>query len=273
MDQSERRWISAVLVLVVAAVIVALLWPPGSRGGRAGRGGPGGDGTGGEEEKGAGGGEGEGAGVEKEKNDKPGAGADMTGEAGQAEAVSIPELGLAVFVDAEGARIVSVREGGPADAAGLAAGDAMTAVDGAPAAGKTAEALAKALGGQVGTQVTVSVRGAGGDARQVTMTRTLAPRPEAKPETVKAPTPTEKAMWDMAAHAVRRMLKEPESARFPQPGVEGTEINLGETRCSVKGYVESSVPAGGRAVSRFRCALRKRTDKEMWSVESVEFLD
>jgi len=105
------------------------------------------------------------------------------------------------------------------------------------------------------------------------MTRALAPQAPAKPKIVKAPTPTEKMMWDMATHAARRMLKEPESARFPQPGVEGTEIQLGETRCVVTGYVDSVVPGGGRAVSRFRCALRKRPGKEMWGVESVEFLD
>ena len=86
--------------------------------------------------------------------------------------VSFAGIGAEITYVPEGIRIVSVLKGGGAEKAGLAAGDIITAIDGASCAPGGAEHRAKLLG-EEGTSVTVTVRHADGTQADYTVTRTI----------------------------------------------------------------------------------------------------
>ncbi len=60
--------------------------------------------------------------------------------------------------DARGLRVVSVREDGPSDEAGLEPGDVIVAIEGEPLEGKTVDEVRALLRGPVGTNVALEVR-------------------------------------------------------------------------------------------------------------------
>lgn len=69
---------------------------------------------------------------------------------------SVVGIGVVVQVDAAGVLVVEVLEGGPAEEAGLLAGDVITAVDGKTAVGLALDAAGELLRGQTGSRVTVT---------------------------------------------------------------------------------------------------------------------
>ena len=72
----------------------------------------------------------------------------------------------------EGLQIVEVTAGGPAEAAGLQAGEIITAVDGFSLAGEARYEGAERIQGEEGTTVTLEVRNADGQTWTVELTRT-----------------------------------------------------------------------------------------------------
>lgn len=72
----------------------------------------------------------------------------------------------------EGLQIIEVTAGGPAEAAGLQAGELITAVDGFSLAGEARYEGAERIQGEEGTTVTLEVRSADGQIRTVKLTRT-----------------------------------------------------------------------------------------------------
>lgn len=72
----------------------------------------------------------------------------------------------------EGLQIIEVTAGGPAEAAGLQAGELITAVDGFSLAGEARYEGAERIQGEEGTTVTLEVRSADGQTRTVELTRT-----------------------------------------------------------------------------------------------------
>ena len=74
-------------------------------------------------------------------------------------------IGVTVTPEEAGARILSVEEGGPAQAAGLLPGEVIT--------GEAAQSAADLIRGEEGTQVTLTVLGTDGTEREVTLTRAV----------------------------------------------------------------------------------------------------
>lgn len=92
-------------------------------------------------------------------------------------------VGVGVTVDMvsreEGLLVLSVTEGGPADKAGVLAGDIITAVDGESIAGEAREEGADKIAGEAGTQVVLTLLGEDGTIRDVTCTRATLHNPSA----------------------------------------------------------------------------------------------
>ena len=82
-------------------------------------------------------------------------------------------IGVTVTPEEAGARILSVEEGGPAQAAGLLPGEVITGADGQPLTGEAAQSAADLIRGEEGTQVTLTVLGTDGTEREVTLTRAV----------------------------------------------------------------------------------------------------
>ena len=84
-------------------------------------------------------------------------------------------VGIGVTVDSasreEGLLVLSVIEGGPADKAGVVAGDIVTAVDGESIAGDARSTATDKVKGEAGTKVTLTLLGEDGSTRDVTCTR------------------------------------------------------------------------------------------------------
>jgi len=84
-------------------------------------------------------------------------------------------VGVGVTVDIqareEGLLIQSVTEGGPADRAGVLAGDVIIAADGVSLAGENRENGSDHIRGEAGTQVTLTLLGEDGSTREVVCTR------------------------------------------------------------------------------------------------------
>ena len=84
-------------------------------------------------------------------------------------------VGIGVTVDSvsreEGLLVLSVTGNGPADKAGVVAGDVITAVDGESVAGDARDAATDKVKGEAGTRVTLTLLGEDGSARDVTCTR------------------------------------------------------------------------------------------------------
>ena len=81
-------------------------------------------------------------------------------------------IGVTVTYPEEGGLLIqSVAEGGPADQAGLTAGERITAVDGTELTGENQQTATDLIRGEAGTQVTLTVEAADGTAREVTVTR------------------------------------------------------------------------------------------------------
>lgn len=93
-------------------------------------------------------------------------------------------VGVGVTVDGgsrqEGLLVQSVTEGGPADKAGVLAGDIITAVDGQSIAGDDREKGSDLIRGEAGTQVTLTLLGEDGTTRDVTCTRATLNNPSAR---------------------------------------------------------------------------------------------
>lgn len=99
---------------------------------------------------------------------------DAEGYAAQQESRSNSYVGIGVTVtypEEGGLLIQSVAEGGPADQAGLTAGERITAVDGTALTGEDQQTATDLIKGEAGTQVTLTVEAAGGTTREVTVTR------------------------------------------------------------------------------------------------------
>ena len=99
---------------------------------------------------------------------------DAEGYAAQQESRSNSYVGIGVTVtypEEGGLLIQSVAEGGPADQAGLTAGERITAVDGIELTGEDQQRATDLIKGEAGTQVTLTVEAAGGTTREVTVTR------------------------------------------------------------------------------------------------------
>ena len=84
-------------------------------------------------------------------------------------------VGVGVTVDSasreEGLLVQSVTAGGPADKAGIVAGDIITAVDGESIAGDARSTAADKVTGEAGTRVALTLLGEDGSTRDVTCTR------------------------------------------------------------------------------------------------------
>lgn len=92
-------------------------------------------------------------------------------------------VGVGVTVNAaqreEGLLVLSVTEGGPAQAAGVVAGDVIVAVDGADISGDMRGQGSELVTGPEGTQVALTLLGADGSTRTVTCTRATLRNPSA----------------------------------------------------------------------------------------------
>ena len=91
-------------------------------------------------------------------------------------------VGIGVTVDVtreEGLLVLSVTEGGPADKAGVAAGDMIIAVDGESVAGDAKEGATDRIVGEPGTKVTLTLLGEDGSTRDVICTRATLHNPSA----------------------------------------------------------------------------------------------
>ena len=81
-------------------------------------------------------------------------------------------IGVTVTYLEEGVlHIEAVTAGGPAEAAGLQAGEEITAVDGTALTAENISEATSLIQGEEGTQVTLTVRGTDGTEREVTVTR------------------------------------------------------------------------------------------------------
>lgn len=84
-------------------------------------------------------------------------------------------VGIGVTVDGtsreEGLLVLSVTEGGPAEKAGLRAGDVITAVDGQSIAGEARQEGSERIRGESGTQVSLTLLGEDGTTREAVCTR------------------------------------------------------------------------------------------------------
>ena len=84
-------------------------------------------------------------------------------------------VGVGVTVDSvsreEGLLVLSVTRNGPADKAGIAAGDVIIAVDGESIAGEARSTATEKVTGDAGTKVTLTLLGKDGSTRDVTCTR------------------------------------------------------------------------------------------------------
>jgi carboxyl-terminal processing protease len=79
-------------------------------------------------------------------------------------------VGMSVDPVKDGLRIITVYDGSPAKAAGLAPGDVITAVNGKSIAGQDSQAATTRIKGPAGTEVRLTVR-SGGKTRQVSVKR------------------------------------------------------------------------------------------------------
>ena len=95
-------------------------------------------------------------------------------------------VGIGVTVNAadreEGLLVISVTEGGPAQAAGIVAGDVITAVDGVSIAGDKRSEGTDLVTGEEGTRVELTLLGEDGTVRTVTCTRATLSTPSATGE-------------------------------------------------------------------------------------------
>ena len=92
-------------------------------------------------------------------------------------------VGVGVTVDSasreEGLLVQSVAGGGPADKAGVVAGDIIIAVDGESVAGDARSTATEKVTGEAGTRVTLTLLGEDGSTRDVTCTRATLHNPSA----------------------------------------------------------------------------------------------
>ena len=100
---------------------------------------------------------------------------DNTGYKATAERRANSYVGVGVTVDSasreEGLLVLSVTRNGPADKAGVAAGDIIIAVDGESIAGDARSTATDKVKGDAGTKVTLTLLGEDGSTRDVTCTR------------------------------------------------------------------------------------------------------
>ena len=93
-------------------------------------------------------------------------------------------VGVGVTVDSasreEGLLVLSVTRDGPADKAGIAAGDVIIAVDGESIAGDDRSESSDRIKGEPGTRVTLTLLGEDGSTRDVTCTRATLHNPSAQ---------------------------------------------------------------------------------------------
>lgn len=99
---------------------------------------------------------------------------DAAGYAAQKERRDNSFVGIGVtvrFLEGEGLLLTEVYENAPAQEAGLAVGEVITAVDGVPLADKTLEEGTALVQGEEGTTVTLTVRGPEGAEREAELRR------------------------------------------------------------------------------------------------------
>lgn len=99
---------------------------------------------------------------------------DADGYAAQQESRSNSYVGIGVTVtypEEGGMLIQAVTEGGPAEEAGLTAGEKIVAVDGTELTAENQREGASLIKGEEGTQVILTVESAGGERREATVTR------------------------------------------------------------------------------------------------------
>lgn len=99
---------------------------------------------------------------------------DADGYAAQQESRSNSYVGIGVTVtypEEGGMLIQTVTEGGPAEEAGLTAGEKIVAVDGTELTAENQGEGASLIKGEAGTQVLLTIEAAGGERREVTVTR------------------------------------------------------------------------------------------------------
>ena len=93
-------------------------------------------------------------------------------------------VGVGITVDLqareEGLLVSSVTEDGPADRAGVLAGDVITAADGVSLAGDARQEGSDLIRGEEGTQVALTLLGEDGGVREVTCTRATLRNPSAR---------------------------------------------------------------------------------------------
>lgn len=88
-------------------------------------------------------------------------------------------VGIAIRIDekTKGLTVNEVIPGGPAEKAGLQAGDAIVLIDGKPTKGLTSEQDAKLLRGEKGTQVHLTIERAGAEIPVIAVTRDIIHQP------------------------------------------------------------------------------------------------
>lgn len=84
-------------------------------------------------------------------------------------------IGVSIESHEQGAVIVKVLPGGPAEAAGLRKGDYIVGVNGRSAAGRSLDELVDQIVGQEGTPLQVDVRSPDGRSRRITLVRRYVP--------------------------------------------------------------------------------------------------
>ncbi len=80
-------------------------------------------------------------------------------------------VGLTISSDAGLVKVISPMDGGPAERAGVQAGDVISAIDGQSASGMTVSAVSDRLRGAAGTSIKVTFLRDGEEPREVTLTR------------------------------------------------------------------------------------------------------
>ncbi|MFL5907339.1 MAG: S41 family peptidase [Solirubrobacterales bacterium] len=87
------------------------------------------------------------------------------------QGASLSGIGVAVNEVAQGLRVATVYKHTPAREAGIEMGEIITAVNGDPIAGQSADAVTARIRGRAGTKVTLTVMSRDGKSRDVTLTR------------------------------------------------------------------------------------------------------
>lgn len=190
---------------------------------------------------------------------------ELTGFTHALDGTSFGGIGLVLAGDAAGGyRIDQVFEGSPASRGGLAAGDRILAVDGAPVDRLSAEAISALLRGRVGTVVRVDLARDGDPApRQVALVRAAVTPPDVTAHVLPAHVGyiALRAFGPAAGEQVRAAL-----ARLRAQGARATIFDLrgngGGYESSALHVASAFVPSGAIVITQTNHGQRRVTDAD-----------